>query len=127
MAEFITLDNLKEHLAFFEKMYDWVRIVDPLHKNVISYIDNTITETDEICYKYWKAERICDNCVSIRAFRENKTFIKLEQTRSLILMLTAIPVQIKECPVVLELLKNATDTMLIGSENTIRANRSITW
>lgn len=96
-------------------MYDAVRIVDPVCKQVLDYRGCAIGTTNEICYDYWKSGLICDNCISIRAHLENRSYMKLEQTPDLIMMVTALPVDITDKSVVLELLKNATDSMMIGS------------
>lgn len=114
MSEHITLDKLAKYLDFFQKMYDAVRIVDPVGKQVLEYRGCKIEETGKVCYDYWKSEKICDNCISVRAYHKNDSFMKLEQSPELIMMVTAFPVESLEKPVVLELLKNATESMMIG-------------
>lgn len=114
MAERITLEKLEKGLTFFNKMYDAVRIVDPVQKKVLESRGCSIEDTNEICYTYWLNGRICDNCISVRAYHENKSYMKLEQNANLIMAVTALPVETAERPIVLELLKNATDSMMIG-------------
>lgn len=115
MPEQITLSRLKDDLVFFNKMYDAVRLVDPVQKKVLEYRDHGTEETSEICYAYWKNGHICDNCISVRAHCDNKSYIKLEQNPDDIMLVTAIPIEAAEETIVLELLKNATDSMMIGS------------
>lgn len=115
MSKYITLESLEENLEFFNKMYDFVRIVDPLEKRVLECKGNKTDLTEEVCYSYWKSGKICDNCISTRAFLDNKTFIKLEQSPDAIMLVTAMPIDNTEKPVVLELLKDATDSMFLGS------------
>lgn len=117
MLEQITLDSIEENLEFFNKMYDVVRIVDPVQKCVLEYNKCKINITDDVCYKYWQDEKICKNCISIRAYQENKSFMKLEYKPETIMMVTAIPLEIADSPVILELLKNVTDSIMIGSGN----------
>ncbi|NLY44775.1 MAG: GGDEF domain-containing protein [Tissierella sp.] len=117
MSDGITIDKIEDNLNFFKKMYDVVRIVDPLCKRVVDYSDSLLKATDDICYEYWVDGKICDNCISIRAHIENKTFIKLEQTENVTMLVTAIPIEHAKTPIIVELLKNATDTMLIGQGN----------
>lgn len=114
MTEKITLNKLQKNLDFFQKMYDSVRLVDPVQKKVMEYCNNSTGETCESCYAYWGSGHICDNCISVRAYREQKSFMKLEHSPSAIMLVTALPIESVERPVVLELLKNATDTMMIG-------------
>lgn len=115
MSEIITLDKLRENLDFFNKMYDAVRLIDPIQKKVLEYRDKQLWKTGNMCYAYWGNGKICDNCISMRAFREKKSFIKLESSPNEIILLTALPIDAYEQPVVLELFKNATDSMLIGT------------
>lgn len=117
MSDQVNLDNIKQNLDFFHKMYNVVRIVDPLHKKVLGYHNSKICKTKDICYAYWENGKICDNCISVRSYHENKSFIKIEQNPDAIMLVTAVPIEESETPIVLELLKNATDSMFIGSGN----------
>lgn len=111
----ISLDEIKDKLDFFSKMYDAVRLVDPARKRVLDCRNSPMAGTPEICYDYWGNGRICDNCVSIRAYQENRSFVKLEKNPETVFLVTALPIENTGHPAVLELLKNATDTMLVGS------------
>ena len=114
MIQSLTLESLKGHLDFFNTMYDAVRLVDPVIKTVIEVRGNDKFQTDEPCFHYWKDGKICDNCISIRAHIAHQCYMKLEQAPDTIIMVTALPIEEAERPIVLELLKNASDTMLIG-------------
>lgn len=116
-VEYISLNELEDKLDFFHKMYDTVRLVDPTYKKVIDYRGSSIIGTQEICYNYWGDGKICNNCISMRAHHEDKSFVKLEKTEDAIMLVTAIPIVNSKSPVVLELMKNATDSMLVGSGN----------
>lgn len=115
MSEQITLNRLKQELVFFNKMYDAVRLVDPVRKKVLEYCDRYMEKTNETCYDYWKNGGICDNCISVRAYHENKSYMKLEQNPDEIMLVTAIPIEAPGEAITLELLKNATDSMMIGT------------
>jgi two-component system cell cycle response regulator len=99
MSNKITLSGLEKNLAFFRKMYDAVRIVDPVNKRVLECRGYSINQTNEICYDYWKSGKICDNCISVRAYHGKKSYIKLEQNPDTIMMVTALPVETAEPPV----------------------------
>ncbi len=114
MSESISLNQLEKELDFFHKMYDSVRLVDPIHKKVLDYRGTSIHYTDEICFNYWGNGVICENCISIRAYKENKSFVKLEKANDDFYMVTAIPIENTSTPVVLELFKDATNSMFIG-------------
>lgn len=117
MAEQVTLDGLKDNLAFFHKMYDAVRLVDPVGKKVLEYRSSSAEGTDEVCYDYWKNGHICSNCISVRAHNENKSYMKLEQNPNEIMLVTAIPIETAEEAIVLELFKNAGDSIMVGTGN----------
>lgn len=57
-----------DKLEFFHKMYDVVRIVDPVRKKVLNIKGDQFFEADIPCYKLWKKRQLCENCISIRAF-----------------------------------------------------------
>lgn len=115
--EYITLEDIKDKLDFFYKMYDVVRLVDPIHKKVLDYRKSSFSDKNEICYEYWGNNKICDNCISVRSYRENKCFVKLERRPDALLFVTALPIKNADQPIVLELLKNATGHMYIGEGN----------
>lgn len=117
MSDSILLSNLEENLLFFNKMYDAIRLVDPINKKVIEYRGCERIETNNICYDYWKTGKICDNCIATRASINNKSYIKLEHCNNEIIMVTSMPIENAEEPTVLELFKNATDSMMIGTGN----------
>lgn len=110
----ITLDEIKDKLDFFHKMYDAVRLIDPLHKIVMDYRNSSMVPTNEICYHYWGNNKICDNCISIRSYNEDRSLVKMEKHIDAVLLVTAIPITDFGQPAVLELFKNVTDTMFIG-------------
>jgi two-component system, cell cycle response regulator len=101
-----------DKLVPFESMYDQIRFVDPIAKKVISYSNDVITERTIKCFDFWGKNKICDNCVSIRAFNENKTFVKIEYTPNKIYMVTAIPIELSNRKIVIELLKDTTDSIV---------------
>jgi diguanylate cyclase (GGDEF)-like protein len=72
-----------------------------------------------MCYDYWENYQICNNCISIRAHLNNQSFIKIEKNKNHVFWVNAIPVKNAERPVVLELLKDAADTMMIGLQDYI--------
>jgi len=111
------VQEVLDKLVFFEKMYEQIRLVDPIIKKVISYKNNTVKELAYKCFDFWAKNKICDNCISIRAFNENKTFVKVEYTPNEIYIVTAVPVELSNRRIVIELLANTTDSMVIGNGN----------
>ncbi|SHJ15197.1 diguanylate cyclase (GGDEF) domain-containing protein [Clostridium amylolyticum] len=113
----VSFDTLEQKVVFFKTMYEVVRIVDPLMKRVIKYDDNGMVETKDICHDCWGENKICDNCISVRAFFQNDTLMKLEHTLDKVYMVTAIPIETDKRSVVLELLNDVTKSMLLQNDN----------
>ncbi|WP_099204228.1 GGDEF domain-containing protein [Scatolibacter rhodanostii] len=114
MSRKITLRELEGNLNFFSKMYDVVRLIDPTRKEVLDCEFLHPQDIGTTCYNYWNRGAVCENCISMRAYRENKTFMKLENISKDIFLSIAIPIETDNDPVVLELLKKVTDTMMFG-------------
>jgi diguanylate cyclase (GGDEF)-like protein len=104
------LDSLK----IFEKMYEVIRIVDPVKKKVFSYRNNLMIDLNLSCFSIWEKNKICDNCVSVRAYNEDQNYIKIEYTPQKVYMVTAIPIIINNEKMVIELLKDSTNSILFA-------------
>lgn len=111
-----------DKLNIIEKLYDHIRMIDPVNKKVISFLEGEEKDTLLKCFDYWGKNKVCDNCVSMRAYNENETFVKLEYTNENIYMVTAIPIQLGDRRVVIELLKNATNSMLFQNSDGVNRN-----
>ncbi len=126
MSDSILICKLEENLDMLNKMYDAVRLVNPVTKKVMHYHVNEALEDQSYCYAYWNTGRLCENCVSMRASINNRSFMKMELCGNKILMITSIPVEDEKATLVVELFKNVTETMMlengIDSENNLVAN-----
>lgn len=100
-----------------ENIYDVVRIVDPVQNQVIHLKTNSIplTYRDESCYGFWKRERFCENCISLRAVIEMDTFVKFEVIDGHIFMITASPVEHQDRCYAIEMLNDITDKSILES------------
>lgn len=124
MSKSITLRDIEKHLECFSLIYDNMRIVDPEHKKVLTYYKNALKETDEECYSCWKRNQMCDNCISVRAYHEKKSVFKLETNSNSIIMITALPIENADIPLVLELIKDVTESLILDHDNDL-GNRNI--
>lgn len=107
------LETLIDNLSMLEKLYDVVRIVEPLKKKDIYYEANEVEISNSGCYEFWKFKKHCPNCVSMRAYNENDTFVKFEYNKEKIYMIMASPIFINEDKYVVEMLKDVTNTGVI--------------
>lgn len=108
----LKIDNIMEGIGFLSHIYDAVRLVDPVAKKVYDIGDNPV-ESESKCYEFWNTGQVCKNCTSMRAIKENKTFIKIEYNGERVYMVTVVPVQVEGRIFVAELLKEASDSNLV--------------
>lgn len=105
--------ELLQRMGVFEKMFQVMRIVDPVRKKVIHYQAGRLTETEQVCHDIWKRGTICENCISLRAFQQDEVFVKMESSGQRIFMVTAIPILLDDRRLVMELLRDVTDTLVV--------------
>ncbi len=102
-----------DKLAVFNKMYDIMRFVDPVNKKNIKFNSSSdVIEGSVNCFDFWGKSKACDNCISIRAFNENQTFIKVDYSHEKVFLITAIPFEFEGRRVVIELLKDTTNSFI---------------
>ena len=104
-------------LSIFNKMYQAVRFVDPIAKRVINCKNNELAESGDRCFDFWERDKICDNCVSIRAFNENRTFVKVEYGSENVFIVSAVPVELSDRRIVIELLNDGTHSLIFQNGN----------
>lgn len=113
----LEMDNPKQLMQFlqqFEKMYNLVRIVDPLVKRVVSISGcNSEMIEDSICFEFWNKNSHCANCVSMRAANENDSFVKIEYNQNKIFMVMATPIVLSGHTYIVELLKDISETGIV--------------
>jgi two-component system, cell cycle response regulator len=118
------MQEIFDKMKIFEKAYEVIRFVDPLYKRVIKYKSNTVTEMDVRCFDFWGRSKVCDNCISIRALNESETFVKFEYSRDNIYLITAIPFELDNRRIVIELMKDATNSLVFGSSEGCNGSKS---
>ena len=111
------MDKFKEILTKYniiDKIYDIGRIIDPINKKIIN--SDLAKAEDVSCFHLLKKEQFCENCISMRAYNEGKTYIKLEYTDDKIIIITAIPADINGHKLVIELIKDVSSSMILNYE-----------
>ncbi|MDY3196517.1 MAG: GGDEF domain-containing protein [Paracholeplasma sp.] len=100
------LKRVVESITSYEKMYDLIRMVDPIKKQVLVYENNTWLASEGFCYDVYEEGHICKNCVSIRALNTEKTTIKTQFLKDTLHLVTAVPVTFNGRKIVFELFKD---------------------
>jgi len=111
-------EKVKAKLSLIENMYDINRIIDPLNKTIINVTNNKIKKLDGKCYDILSRDIICTNCISMRAYMENDTFIKIEYAFNGVILIIATTVTINKEKYVVEIIKD------ISSQNNKISNIS---
>lgn len=100
------VDEIKKRLSIFKNLYDVLRIVDPISKMTFIVNDKGERQLSETCYGFWEKQTFCKNCVSMRAFIENDTCVKIEVKEKSILLIIATPVYLEDNEYIVEMLKD---------------------
>jgi diguanylate cyclase (GGDEF)-like protein len=127
-AEEKKMEKLYESLDLLKSMYQIARVVNPVLKKVLEYKIGSLDHEDNHCYDFWQKGDLCENCVSMRAYNENDIFIKMEYLQGKIYMITAVPLNIENRKLVLEMLKDVTGSIVVGelgNENNIELENYI--
>ena len=112
--EIIKIEEIKHALDILNKVFDSVRFVRPKCKRIVNFSQELISDYQCNCYDIWNREKVCDNCISIRALNEKKIFSKLDWVDNKIFMVIAVTVQDTDETIILELLQDVTSSMLLG-------------
>ena len=114
-SKIISMEDLNNTFDLLNKIYDSVRIIKPLRKKIVNFAEGVISETQHNCYDFWSQGKVCSNCISMRALKEKDIFFKLGWEGNKIFMVIAVPVQDTDETVILELLKDVTNSMTVES------------
>ncbi len=109
------MDDISQVIADYkimEKAFDNIRLVDPVKHRIINYHEKELENTEAACYAFWGKSKICSDCVSIRALQDNRTYAKLEFSGDQIFIITAIPIELQDRRVVVEILKNISNSVI---------------
>lgn len=116
------LDSLEIFIQIIGKMYDLVRIVDPSQKKIVLFSGKEaikLNSADTKCYSLWHEGKACENCVSARALRENRAIVKIEYDQERVFMINAFPVEVEGQIIVVEMLKDITDSGIIDIKSVV--------
>lgn len=111
-----SLKDLQDKLDLLNEIFDIVRLVDPIHKEIIN-IDVKMggmamsTRTCS-CFSSWDSGTVCTNCIAMRAHLSRQEETKIEVSDGKIHIIWARPFRLHERELVLELGKDITGTLL---------------
>jgi len=109
--------KLFDRLDLINKLFEQVRLVDPIKSKVMIYHNNSVTYSDSNCFDAFGKDQTCSNCIGRKALDENQTFVKLEYSLTGVCLVMAVPVQLDGKNLVLELLKDITHSLIAQDEH----------
>lgn len=118
------LHELLESQKNFLHIYDIIRLVDPQRGELLEYDHSSgIKKTGVSCIDVFGTDERCQNCTSIRAFYSGKTIVKLEYSQGRVLLILSVPVAINRCKVVIEMVKDISDSMTVDIRDHSRVDK----
>lgn len=97
---------VEERLSIFKNLYDVIRIIDPINKKRFIINESQELVPVEACYCFWGRSINCENCVSMRAYIEEDTFVKMEYKEGKVFMVISTPVILGDAKYVIEVMKD---------------------
>lgn len=121
--------DLRGYLDGLERLFDIVRIVNPVSKEVV-YQSGENGEGEAIihgfdCYEFWRKGKPCDNCISSRAIKERKSFSKIEYRGDGVYMVIASPIIFGDAMYTVEALKDLTEVGIVTGLNGLSTRETI--
>ncbi len=110
---FENTQEIKKCLDRFKKLYDIIRFVDPISKEILYIDENSAFHNKHLCHEFWKNNTLCNNCISSRALNEDKSFTKIEYNKKNIFLIISCPITIGENKYIVEMLKDITDSGIV--------------
>lgn len=103
------IQEVRERLSIFIDLYDSIRIVDPIKKEIIGEEGkiNTLEffKNGNNCYDFWQRNSVCRNCASFVAYKNKKSTFKIERYNDEVYLIFALPIEHDDRFYVVELLK----------------------
>ena len=117
MTNDILLCQIENELERYRKLYDALRIIDPVNKRTIGRSDNSEHGLGNISFDYWTFDLISDDSIASNAFQENTCVMRLVHMGSSTFLVTAFPIELSGVKLVLELLKNVSNSLSINPKD----------
>ena len=113
----MTRQEVEEETKVLEKIFDVVRILDgeslsKMQENPCVGVQLEMCK----CYEFWKKNKPCENCISVKAFTEKRQKTKLELFDTDIYLVISRYMEIDDEPCVMELVRYLADDTLIDTD-----------
>ena len=117
-ADTLTESETEEEMEIFQKLFDVVRLLngEDLEKMKKDPEKGIIFEDLCRCYSFWKKEKACENCTSLRAYCEKSQKTKLEILEEDIFLVISRYIEIAGRPHVMELIRKMDEDTFLDTQ-----------
>jgi len=112
MKEITKYESLRQQVKAYERIFDTVRVVDPVTKKATIYKDDKDISENITCYSRWLDGNECKDCIIIKALNHKKTFVKIQNNADKMFLMSAVPLELNGDIFALELIKDITDNLV---------------
>ncbi len=116
------LRNISDGQGFAGKLYDEIRLVDPVSKTVMAHIKSGTDESTargDTCYAFFNRSAPCENCTSMLAIQRNEQIVKIDCAIPDVYVTTAEPIELEGRRYVVESLKDITHSGMLGFQGDV--------
>lgn len=125
MSKGLSWKTIEANRAFIDILYDSFKIVDPETKRVFELHEGSPVMTEKSCYERWKCNTPCENCIACSSKQENRPMIKLFTADGCAYVVRAIPLEGSSPQLVVEFLKDVTDSLVYSAGGSVSDSRYI--
>lgn len=115
-------ESLEKKIEIFKSLYDIIIVIDPVEKKTVLVNDNYKKKTDENYNWLLKREKFCDKNISMHAYLNNDSFIKIESIEGKMFLINAAPISHKGKTYILEAIKDITNNSSFVVNNEVKGN-----
>ena len=119
----VELEKIIDKLEDYKNVYNYIRIINPIYRKVFVLSDDSLVETESPCYELWLREEICETCISYRAYEDDDIRMKIEKINEKFCVVYAIPIDIKDKKMVIEIIADTTDCIDPSNSNMIEIRK----
>lgn len=102
-------ENVLSDENILRTIFQFKRIVDPINRKTLEIVNDNIQYNEHECYSLWESGTQCENCISMRAYNEGRTFSKIECVGNLIYLIVATPINQNDNRYIVEVVRDITD------------------
>lgn len=104
-------------LDFLKNVFDFIRIVNPKNKEVLKMYGSEEYHilTHNKCYGIWTKNKVCENCISLRAIEDKKTIVKFEVEAGKVMLVISSPYVYEGMESAIELIKDVTENNIFDT------------